>query len=68
MTLREMAKEYRGSGREFHARIAELKQKCGNEAMSETERILLRRRICVLETIERELRSTGKYLENYYGR
>lgn len=68
MTIREMAAEYRDSALRFRGRMAELRRICAEEPMSETERIILRRRICVLDTMERELASTAKYLENYYRR
>ena len=67
MTLEEMGEDYRARARIFYARITELRGEARDPALSETERILLRRRICVLETMERELRSTGLYLKNYYG-
>ena len=68
MTLAEMAEEYRADALRLRARGAELTKACGTEKLSETEKIILRRRICILNTMERDLTATARYLKNYYGR
>lgn len=68
MTLYELAVEYRESGERCRRRVRELQDELDREAMGETERLLLRRRISVLSAMERDAIATSRYLEHYYGR
>ena len=67
MTLREKSSEYRESGELCRGRLEELNRRIDGEEMSETERLRLRRKAYVLETMLRETIATSRYLENYYG-
>jgi len=67
MTLSKMAKEYRESGEKCRSRVKELTTILETEYMSETERILMRRRVSVLSTMARDAIAISRYLENYYG-
>ena len=67
MTLKEMAAEYRMSGELCRTRIRELNEKLRTEKMCEMEKLRLRRRILLLETMLRDTMATAAYLENYYG-
>lgn len=67
MELKEMAEEYRKSGDRCRERLAELRRRLP-EKMPETRRLELRRRITVLEDMERETVATANYLAHYYDR
>ena len=67
MTLSELSKEYRESGQKCRQRVDELRLVLDTEPMSETERLILRRRIYILETMARQTIATSNYLKNYYG-
>jgi hypothetical protein len=67
MTLLEMSAEYRESGEKCRCRVRELNTILSTEAMGETERLLLRRRVSILSTMARDAIAISRYLENYYG-
>lgn len=67
MTLSEMAAEYRKSGELCRSRLVQLKKQIDDDSLSETERLLMRRKALVLETMVRDTIATSRYLENYYG-
>lgn len=67
MTLREMSSEYRESGELCRGRLEQLNRQIASGDMSETEKLRLRRKAYVLESMLRETIATSRYLENYYG-
>lgn len=67
MKLSELAAEYKVSAERCRERVKELEHILSTEAMGETERLLMRRRVTILTGMARETRSVSKYLENYYG-
>ena len=68
MKLHELALEYRESARLCGERVAELRRQLPLMEDMATELMLLRRRISILESMERDAYATSKYLENYYRR
>ena len=67
MTLTQLSEQYRESGKKCRDRADELRITLETVPMSETERLLLRRRIYILETMARQTTATAKYLRYYYG-
>lgn len=67
MTLQQLSEEYRVSADLCRQRVAELNRQLRDEELSETEKLLLRRRICILSGMVRETASTANYLRTYYG-
>ena len=67
MTLSEMSKEYRHSGELCRARLKELNDRLENTTMCEMDRLRLRRKTAMLETMLRDTVAISRYLENYYG-
>lgn len=68
MKIEELAVQYRESGEKCRRRQMELKSIMLTAQMSETERLLLRRRIHMLGSMAREAMATSNYLKNYYGK
>ena len=66
MKLQELAKSYQQSSISCRQRIAELAAQVSDPEISETQRMLLRRRICILTGMARETRAISKYLATYY--
>jgi hypothetical protein len=66
MTLEEMSGEYLAVSEKCRQRFRELCHELRNTDMSETERMLLRRRMCLVEAMAKETMSTAIYLKNYY--
>ena len=67
MELSELSAEYRESGEKCRSRAGELTELLGSAEMSETERLILRRRIYILASMGRECIATSNYLRSYYG-
>lgn len=67
MRIEQLSQEYRASGEACRRRAQELTEALMSEKMCEMERLRLRRRICMLNTMARDAIATSKYLENYYG-
>lgn len=68
MRIEELAVQYRESSEKCRRRQMELKSIMLTALMSETERLLLRRRIYMLGSMAREAMATSNYLKNYYGK
>lgn len=68
MKIEELAVQYRESGEKCRRRHEELMQILRSEPMSETERLILRRRAYMIAAMAREAIATANYLSNYYGR
>lgn len=68
MTLKELSVQYGESAEICRRRFRELQEKLANDVMSETEKLILRRRICLVESMARDAAATSRYLNNYYGR
>lgn len=66
MKLAELSLQYRASGEAIRARVALLEQGLKQGHMSETEKLLLRRRITILTSMYRETLETSNYLARYY--
>ena len=67
MTLTELSVEYRESGELCRMRLYELNEKLENEKMCEMDRMRLRRKTSMLESMLRDAMAISRYLENYYG-
>ena len=67
MNLKELSAEYRKSGLACKNRADRLKPLLQSPEICEMERLRLRRRIYMLESMGREALATAKYLINYYG-
>lgn len=66
MTVYELGEAYLRNAVALRCRISELRTRLRTEQLTESEKILLRRRICVLESMARDSRATGRYLKRYY--
>ena len=66
MKVTELAGEYKAAGLRCRERAAELRVRLKTAPMTDSERIELRRRISVLDSMGREAMATGKYLAHYY--
>lgn len=67
MSLESLAAEYRETGEKCRAAARELRR--GEQLpMSETECLILRRRITLVSAMARELIATSNYLAHYYDR
>jgi len=66
MTLEEMAEQYRQTGENCRASLRRLYDELRGRDLSETERLLLKRRICLVESMTRDAYATSRYLANYY--
>ena len=68
MRLCELAKQYHNSGSLCRERARALRRTMAETPMSESDRLVLRRRCAILEDMAREAGCTARYLENYYRR
>jgi len=66
MDLTELAAQYRKSGELCRERCVELARSLKYDELSETQRLLLRRRITVVASMAREAIATSNYLARYY--
>lgn len=66
MTLQTLSEEYRASGQACKQRVRELEGKLTDPNITETQRLLLRRRMYILTTMARDAMATAGYLQNYY--
>lgn len=67
MTLTELSVEYRHSGELCRVRLTELNERLEHEEMCEMDKLRLRRKACMLESMLRDAMAISHYLENYYG-
>ncbi|MEG1789962.1 MAG: hypothetical protein RR230_04815 [Oscillospiraceae bacterium] len=68
MNLKELAEEYIATGELCRNRAEELRRLLSGEALGETERLRLRRKICVINGMARDAVAVGNYLDHYYER
>lgn len=68
MTLEALSREYQISGQACKQRVRELEAALREPGVTETQRLILRRRITVLTGMARDAIATGRYLQNYYKR
>jgi len=68
MKLSELAKEYRISGEKCRKRAKELNALIQNGSLSESEKLMLRRRLTIITAMARETIETANKLAGYYGR
>ncbi len=68
MSLYALGEEYQAAARALRERIRELRESTDESVLTETERVLLRRRLSTLITMARDASATGRYLKNYYGK
>ncbi len=66
MNLQELSESYAHSSRLCRERAAELNRQVQDPGISETERLLMRRRICILLGMARETGGISRYLHTYY--
>ncbi len=62
-----MAEQYRDSSERCKAGLKALRERINDLSVSETERLILRRKYTILEGMARETAAISKYLANYYG-
>lgn len=67
MTLRELSEEYRAGGNAIKQRVRELETALLAPDLTETQRLAIRQRICILTSMSRNAIATARYLYNYYG-
>ncbi len=68
MDLKELAAMYRDSGEKCREHLTILEERLASQPMSNTERLKLRREICLLAGMARDTIAISNYLENYYER
>ena len=68
MSLFTLGEEYQAAARALRQRIREIQESADEDLLTETERVLLRRRLSTLITMARDASATGRYLKNYYGK
>ncbi|MCI9467675.1 MAG: hypothetical protein HFG45_00025 [Oscillospiraceae bacterium] len=66
MTLQELSKEYRQSGEMVRRRVRTLETCLSVPGMTETQRIELQRRLCLLRVMARDTIAMSRYLAQYY--
>jgi len=67
MTIHEMALSYLESSRSCRARLRSLRvQLLQDSSLCENDRLLLRRRLRLLQAMADETHAVGLYLQNYY--
>lgn len=66
MDLEELSREYRRTGEMCRAALFRLREQEAREELSETERLRLRRRICVVAGMARDALALSNYLARYY--
>lgn len=66
MTLRELSEEYREGANAVRQRVKELEAALHDPELTETQRLALRQRICILTSMARDAVATARYLHNYY--
>lgn len=68
MTLRELSEEYRAGGNALKRRVRELETALLAPNLTETQRLTVRQRICILTSMSRDAIATARYLHNYYSK
>lgn len=66
MTLDEMAVEYQKSSDKCREALRKLRRIIEEDALSNTDMLLIRRKYAILDDMVRETSATAKYLANYY--
>lgn len=66
MNLTELAWEYRKSGELCRGRVTELRQRMAKVPLTESEKLVLYRRITVLAAMARDTIATSNQLAKYY--
>ena len=65
MTLSELAESYQDSSTLCRRRAEALEKQIGDPACSETQRLELRRRVCILYGMARETSAIARHLRTY---
>ena len=66
MTLEELAESYQESSALCRGRADELELQVKDPTLTETQRLLLRRRICILTGMARETSGIARHLRTYH--
>lgn len=66
MTLELLSEQYKASGQACKQRARALEAALEDPDITETERMLLRRRVCILMSMARDALETAGYLKHYY--
>ncbi|MDO4750405.1 MAG: hypothetical protein Q4A39_06170 [Eubacteriales bacterium] len=66
MTIQELGLSYLENSRICRARWHELHERLKNEELRECDRLLLRRRLTILQAMADETHAIGQYLRDYY--
>lgn len=66
MNMTELAHEYRISGELCRRRVTELRQRMTEDVLSESEKLVLYRRITILSAMARDTIATSNQLARYY--
>ena len=67
MNMAELSEEYRDSAARCRDRARALRAWLNGEALTQTERMLLKRRINMLSEMAADAGAIAKYLRRYYG-
>lgn len=67
MNMAELSEEYRDSAAKCRDRARALRSSLREEPLSQTERMLLKRRINMLSEMAADAGAIAKYLRRYYG-
>ena len=67
MNMTELSEEYRNSAALCRGRARTLREALREEELSQTERMILKRRINMLSEMAADAGAIAKYLRRYYG-
>ena len=68
MNMAELSEEYRASAALCRDRARTLRERLREDQFSQTERMILKRRINMLSEMAADAGAIAKYLRRYYGR
>ncbi|MGI5935746.1 MAG: hypothetical protein ACOX7I_02915 [Oscillospiraceae bacterium] len=66
MNLDMLSKEYRECGEKCRAKLKELEREMASGGLTESQRLVLRRKLTILADMARETIAISNYLKHYY--
>ncbi|HHU21907.1 MAG TPA: hypothetical protein GXZ52_00570 [Clostridiales bacterium] len=66
MNLDMLSKEYRECGEKCRAKLKQLEQEIVSDKLTESQRLILRRKLTILSDMARETIAISNYLKHYY--
>lgn len=66
MNLDMLSKEYRECGEKCRAKLKELEREMASGGLTESQRLILRRKLTILADMARETLAISNYLKHYY--